>query len=496
MSPGLARSPRRGPIVACAACFLFLLGVALPVRAQLPNEPDPTAKHSRARAFKMPFHFPAADQDRVQSLKLYVAPPGGRDWQLHATATPAQARAVAGNGMLQGNFDIRLERDGAYDFAIMTVYSDGRSNPESVAQLRSDQRVIIDTLAPSVGLTATQPRQRQDGKVEVGIEWRISDENLDVNSIRLEGRYVGGLPSWANLVPGIALDAQGKREWTLAGRRMEVRLSAFDRAGNRAEKYLVLGAGVGQTTGASAEPGGAPRDYNSSDGQPAYTIVNDKVLRLQMKVFDKPLSGLAALELWSTRSGSDWQKVNAEFKPPAENADTAEFTYQVPEDGTYGLTLVARSNANVPQPAPRGNQPPQIWVVVDTKPPEATLVGVKFAQPSDPRTLVLTWKARDEHLEALPVIFEYAPVGKDGNAGKWQALTEGLANTGRHVCATPNLPEGFHQFKVRMTVIDRAGNSTDVDHKDPISIDVNPPRVGIIGVKPTKPNKPDAPLQP
>ena len=493
MSPCPARSPSRGPVAVRAACLLLLLAGPVSLRAQSPYDND-QSKFIRARSFNLPFTLPAADRDRVQSLKLYVAPPGGRDWQLHATATPNQTRPVGGS--LQGGFDVRLERDGPYDFAIMTVYADGRSIPASADQLQAEQRVVIDTQPPDVRFQAAQTRQRTDGNVIVGINWEITDAYLDANSVRLEGRWAGGLPGWRDLSERMGVPAKGQKEWTLRpNQRMEVHLSAMDRAGNRTDRYLVLGAGVGQTTGSSLEPGGAPANTNSY-GQPGFKIVNDRKIKLQFKIGERPKSGIGSLELWATRSGNDWRKVEQPFSPPEEGKDDAEIVYEVPQDGTYGFTLVARSKANVSQTPPSGNQPPQIWVVVDTQLPEASLTSIKFAQANDPRTLVLTWKAKDEHLEAMPVIFEYAVVDKAGVPTAWKPLTEPLSNTGRHVCATPQLPDNAYQFKVRMNVFDRAGNVAVVEYKDPISTDVSPPRVEIFDVKPTKPNKPEGGIQP
>lgn len=494
MSPCFARSPGRGLAAAAYAACLFLLFTGpFAALAQSPYDNDQT-KFIRARSFNLPFTLPSADRDRVQSLKLFVAAPGSRDWQLHATATPNQTRPVGGS--LQGGFDVRLDRDGPYDFAIMTVYTNGSSIPPSADQLRAEQRVVVDTQPPDVRFQAAQPRPRVDGNIIVGINWEITDPYLDLNSIRLEGRWAGGLPGWGDLSERLGIGAKGQKEWTLrSNQRMEVHLSAMDRAGNRTDKYLVLGAGVGQTTGSSLEPGGVPGNANAY-GQPGFKIVNDRTIKLQFKIGERPKSGIGSLELWSTRSGNDWRKVEQQFPAPAEGKDDAEISYTVSQDGTYGFTLVARSNANVSQPPPSGNQPPQIWVVVDTKLPEATLTSIKFAQANDPRTLILTWKATDEHLEAMPVIFEYAPVDKSGAVGKWRQLTEPLSNTGRHVCATPQLPDDAYQFKVRMNVFDRAGNVTEVIYKDPISTDIAPPRVEIFDVKPTKPNKPDGGIQP
>jgi hypothetical protein len=283
MSPCQRRSCCRGLDAARAVVFLMLVTSPLAVRAQVPNDND-SPRYIRARSFNLAFTLPASDRERVQSLKLYVASPGGRDWQLHATATPNQTRLLPGTNTLQGHFDVRLDREASYDFAIMTVYADGRSAPESVEQLSAEQRVIVDTRPPDVSLRAAAPRQRPDGGAVVGIEWQIADEYLDPNSIRLEGRWAGGMGAWGDLSERLGTAAQGHKEWTLKpGQRMEVRLSALDRAGNRTDKFILLGAGVGQTTGTSVGPAGTGRD-GGYDAQPAYKIINDKTIKLQFKI--------------------------------------------------------------------------------------------------------------------------------------------------------------------------------------------------------------------
>src|SRR5207302_5555662 len=123
-------------------------------------------------------------------------------------------------------------------------------------------------------------------------------------------------------------------------------------------------------------------------------------------------------------------------------------------------------------------------VEVDTRPPEAQLKSVRLANPTDGRTLVLEWKAEDKNIEALPILFEYVECDSKGNVvGKWKELTTPLPNSGRYVCATPQLSAGCYQFHVRMHVFDKAVNITTVEWPKDISADVAKPQIEIIDVR-------------
>jgi len=212
--------------------------------------------------------------------------------------------------------------------------------------------------------------------------------------------------------------------------------------------------------------------------------VNKNSITLQYKVRERPPSGLATIDLWVTRVGNKWEKHAVSFKPPAEDSDTADITFDATEDGTYGFAMIATSKAGQSQPVPKSNDPPQVWVEVDTMKPTAELRAVKLAKPDDGRTIVLEWKAEDKNLETLPIIFEYAEVDPGSTVPlKWQELATPLPNSGRYVCAAPQLAPAAYQFHVRMNVFDKAGNIETKQFPTPISVDVVKPQVEIIDVK-------------
>jgi hypothetical protein len=481
---------------AFAAACLILCSLIIDgeVKAQAP--PSGRSYFPR-RSFDMPFSLPR-DTSNVREVKLYIKPELGGDWKLQATALPSDTRYDSRTDAQGGTFKVLVDADGAYDLSIMTVYTDGHSEPPSLDQLRSGARVTVDTRRPDIVLKPSS-NPYPDGRVEVGIEWKIEDENLAPESIRLEGRWYGSV-QWSNFARGFTAEATGRQAWTLQpNQRLEVRITASDRAGNQAYRSVVLGAGVAMTTsgGPLYGSGSSSHDQGYSSNPPNFRMINRRQVVLQFRMRgDLPQSRLDHIELWYTRVGNDWKKIDQKYDPPKDGEGPANIQYDVPEDGTYGFTMIAYSRAGIAsQSPPQSNDPPQIWVEVDTIKPEAELKTVRLAQPNDPRTLVLEWKASDKNLTPSPIAFEYAEVDQNNpnSALKWQELTAPgmLPNTGRYVCATPQLSTGVYEFKVRMTVFDKAGNSNTVEFKNPINIDVTKPQIEILDVRvPTDSKRP------
>ncbi len=300
------------PLASSRLCrgSLALLTVALCAASVFGQGPEvPSDKGvRRSRIFQMPFSLPTADKARTQQIKLFVKPDQGGDWQLHATAMPDQLRYDPRNRLEIGEFDVRLDRDGAFKFAVMTVFTNGSSEPATVDQLGHDQTmtIVVDTRPPNINLKALPPRAKGDGSTVVGIEWNVEDDNLARNTLRLEGRWWGNV-NWTNFFRGTGPEESGRQEWTLrANQRMEVRIVASDRAGNQATKAVVLGNGVANVTGASAAGG---NDGGPLLSQPTYRMVSTKTVNLSYRVRGRPPSGLGKNETWGNAPGSDWKKI-------------------------------------------------------------------------------------------------------------------------------------------------------------------------------------------
>jgi hypothetical protein len=346
-------------------------------------------------------------------------------------------------------------------------------------------KVVVDTRPPLVTL-----RQSDDRRPNiVTVEWDARDENLDLNRFVLEYR-VPGRTDWVRderTQPNVT----GVLSWNLdPGVRMEVRLRAFDRAGNVGESSIPLGLGVdGRPTGNSSVPsGGAALGIHFSRSR---TIV----IPCRVSV---GISGTRDFELWYTRdSGRAWVKAPKTVEGPlpgllpdrpAESAATpveVKLKFDADADGLYGFTIVIRNGVGVGDADPRPGDPPRFSVIVDTQEPELQL-RVTPGVGADMRNVTVQWVAKDLNLTDRPVTLEYAEI-KDG-APEWKSLPKLLGpqdRSGTYVWTIDR--SGPFKFHIRATAADKAQNSKSEQTKDPVIIDLEHPRVDIIGIEPGSP---------
>ena len=112
-------------------------------------------------------------------VRLFVSEDGGTRWHLDAEVPPSQQR-----------FDFRSLHDGEYWFTIRSIDAQGRSYPDGAYE--PQLRVIVDTLAPRLDLSAT----RGAGS-EVTAHWDVVDTAVDPTTFKLEYQITGG--AWQTL---------------------------------------------------------------------------------------------------------------------------------------------------------------------------------------------------------------------------------------------------------------------------------------------------------
>ena len=122
---------------------------------------------------------------------------------------------------------------------------------------------------------------------------------------------------------------------------------------------------------------------------------NSPTIRIKYEVQDA--SGVAKAELWvTTDDGKTWTRAgeDEDLKPPIE--------FAAPADGRYGFKLVLEDAVGNRNPDPRPGQPPDLVMVVDTKPPELSLsLSGRFAGPR--KAVTVTWSCEDPNLSAAPL---------------------------------------------------------------------------------------------
>jgi hypothetical protein len=238
------------------------------------------------------------------------------------------------------------------------------------------------------------------------------------------------------------------------------------------------GESGGQTAGGSptAVPGANPSQDGAGAGGSRTMLVSSPRFKVQYAVEDAGPSGPAVVELWITRdSGRTWYRVG-------EDPDkTSPFEVDLGGEGTYGISLVARSASGLGDQPPAPGDPPQTWVEVDSTPPAVQLYPPQIGTGPHAGKVAITWQASDVHLAPRSVSLSWRP---DQPGSMWQRIVDGQENMGQYVWAVPpSFPARFH---IRVEAIDTVGNRGGAETTDaaPVIVDRSRPRSRIIGLDP------------
>jgi hypothetical protein len=205
---------------------------------------------------------------------------------------------------------------------------------------------------------------------------------------------------------------------------------------------------------------------------PSVRMVNSKRIQFNYELKDVGPSGVATVELWYTADGHAWQKYEGGnlSGPPA--------VAEVPEEGTYGFTLVARNSTGHGKEPPKPGDLPQVWVEVDLTAPKVTLNEVKPGVGAEAHTLHIAWSAKDRNLARRPITLSYA----EHATGPWTVIAANQENTGKYDWTMPaGLPGKVH---VRVEACDLVGNVGMAQSHEPVACDMAVPSVSIVDVAP------------
>ena len=465
----------------------LVLLVASAAGAQLPT--DGRASYSRDDRIVIPFDLRASD--KVAKVTLYYSFDGG-PWHEADSVTPGGKR----------QFLFKADRDGPYGFATLTEFRDGTTDPARKDQLVEQKRVVIDKTPPRVlsvrGLTSP------DGAP--GIEWEVTDDHLDPRGIKLEFRW-DGRGSFEPIDRNVTFAARDSRFWRLQPRdRMQVKVVATDRAGNRAESEPVWVRGrsadadepgpVRPTAGAASS--GAVRDPAVSpaggSAVPSLHYVNNRTVTLSINATVGP-SGLTKATLYWADEKLNWQKWKDEKgpmpAPPVTSPDKArtipvEFKFVADKEGLHNFVIVVANHLHHSRPAPKNGEAGEIQVMVDTLVPTGEIVSAQVSKNGDRGAVVdIRWRAQDPNIAPTPIKLEYAPINPErpAEAGAWKTIhPDWVENTGQY---TWTVPTGeAHKFRIRLICKDRAGNEATFQYKDEINTDLFRPGVEAVDVKP------------
>jgi beta-lactamase regulating signal transducer with metallopeptidase domain len=173
------------------------------------------------RTFQIPIRVQRAED--IREVALYVSRDRGKSWQAIAKVAPKDQ-----------SFSFDAPADGEYWFTLQMQTRDGRYTPADVFRAGADLKVCVDTVKPTVRLTAAQwPKEGS-----AGVSWEAHDANLDLATLAVEYRLKGEQQWRPVRVPA---QAKGSFFWQpVAFGGMEARVRVRDRAGNAAEAQKEL----------------------------------------------------------------------------------------------------------------------------------------------------------------------------------------------------------------------------------------------------------------
>ena len=205
-------------------------------------------------------------------------------------------------------------------------------------------------------------------------------------------------------------------------------------------------------------------------------VVPSPRFKLQYAIEDAGPSGPATVELWITQDGGrTWVR-------RGEDPDrVSPFDVDLGGEGTFGLSLVARSSSGLGDQPPAPGDPPQTWVEVDTTPPAVQLFPPQIGTGAHAGKVAITWRVSDLHLAPRSVSILWRP---EQTGASWQPVVESQENIGQFIWTVPpGLPGRFH---IRVEAVDTVGHRGFAETTDtgPVIVDRSRPRSRIIGLDP------------
>ncbi len=354
-------------------------------------------------------------------------------------------------------FLFNADRDGDFEVTVQFIYPDGTVSPRT-DELSPQQRIVIDSTPPSVRV---QPSNN-------GVDWRVTDDNLDPTGIKLECKWPTS-QEWTT-VSERAFRASDSYAWRLpAGKVLDVRVSARDRAGNEGLSPVVRIPPDGATGVGLPKTGTGTPDWvggNPNLPTPRIDYVNNLKFNVDYTIQKMGRSGVQAAHLFVLKSQGSWELVKrfpVSLMPTDKEGDkdrALTLPYEAKEEGTYGFFVLPESGAGRKGEDPRRDETPMVYVVVDTTVPYVQITGVQV-KPGGARGPVveITWKAADPNLMPQPISLEWS---LDPKATKWNEIKYRLSNfpnqeTGRYSWEVPD--EDMWKFYIRARAVDKASNT-------------------------------------
>jgi len=449
--------------------IVALFGLAAgQVAAQAPNGPQTI--YTNRTTFSLPVRIDDRDRPELRELKFYVkalqgARPG--EWVCMESAAPTKSK-----------FNYRAVLDGEYWFAFVTVDRSGRIAPSDLERTPPGLKVIVDTRPPEIDV-----QKMASANGETMLQCLVRDANPDPSTTRLE--YRGTDRAWHPL--DSTPDAAGVfRVSDLSVLRGVVRATASDKADNQTVREFDLSLDrPASSTAASPKPELPPPVYMPTSASrtvekspaietkpPPPSAGQRQLLNSNHCVVNYAVTAnnVVRVECFGTKDGGKtWTRLCeiTDRKNPLE--------FDLPEDGTYGLSVVVSTSDQAGQP-PAAGEAPEWWVEVDTAKPDVRMTEIKMGTDDEAGQLILTWSCTDKNLGPEPVQLFWAP----SPSGPWTLGAKAMKPQGTARWIMPKDANG--RVYLRLEGTDLAGNVGRWEANEPFSVNATKQKARITGV--------------
>jgi hypothetical protein len=462
--------------------IVFAVLAAGPAAAQAPKGAQTV--YTNRPAFSLPVRIDDHDRGEVSQLKFYVkAMQGSRanEWVCLETAAASKTK-----------FGYKAPQDGEYWFSFAFVDKSGQVTPSNLDKAPPGLVVVVDTRAPEV-----EVQKIPSPTGEMLLQCKVHDNNPDYSAIKLE--YKGIDRAWHALDP-----AETPGTFHIPDRSIlkgVVRASAADKAGNQSVRELDMTRDVPkiQTTAAKQTVAAPTMPPSSEEPQPAKLPIRiverptpppstvEPPAKLPMRMVekstpptateaptnDKPqlLNGIhcvleyavdmpsaTKVAAYATKDGGQT------WLPIGEEGDRkGPMDCELPGDGTYGLVLVAGTEANPPQ-APASGDSADWWVEIDSHKPSIQMIDMHLGTGDEAGQIVIKWSTEAKHLGSNPVSLYWSATPN----GPWELGAKNMKATGSARWAVPE--DAGSKFYLRLEATDKAGNIGRWESNEPVSM--------------------------
>ena len=201
------------------------------------------------------------------------------------------------------------------------------------------------------------------------------------------------MPAASSWLPLVVPHGSNQHYWNpQTNAAIEVLVLVRDRAGNIGEDKTTVSL---TGTGGYQPPPVRPQDTYSAGKNFPRKYVNTRQVSLSYDLKEVGPSGVSAVELWYTLYNvRSWNKLNEypiDLKNTAELNQSKKLTFEVNDEGIYGITLVAKSGVGLGDQPPKVGDPPQFWIEVDLTKPVVEIQNVIVGRGIDKGKLTISW---------------------------------------------------------------------------------------------------------